>query len=69
MSNKTYDTLKLLSLVAMPMITFVCAVLKIWNVPYTAEITATLAAVDTLLGALVTGLKAAYTKRQEGANE
>lgn len=62
MSNKTYDTLKLIALIAVPVATFISAVLKIWNVPYTTEITATLAAVDTLLGALVAALKAQYKK-------
>lgn len=60
MKNKTYDTLKLISLLAVPFITFISAVLKIWNVPYTAQITATLAALDTLLGAVVTGLSTGY---------
>lgn len=64
MSNKTYDTLKLIALIAVPVATFISAVLKIWNVPYTTEITATLAAVDTLLGALVAALKTQYSKRK-----
>ena len=64
MSNKTYDTLKLIALIAVPVATFISAVLKIWNVPYTTAITATLAAVDTLLGALVAALKAQYSKRE-----
>lgn len=34
----------------------------ILNIPYTAEITATLAAVDALLGSLVTVLKSQYDK-------
>lgn len=65
MSNKTYDTLKLIALIAVPVATFVSSVLKIWNVPYTTEITATLAAVDALLGALVVALKVQYSKREE----
>ena len=62
MSNKIYDTLKLIALIAVPVATFVSAVLKIWNVPHTTEITATLAAVDALLGSLVTVLKSQYDK-------
>ena len=62
MTNKTYDILKLVSLIAVPAATFEAALLKIWNVPYTAEITATLAAVDALLGSLVTVLKSQYDK-------
>lgn len=60
MSNKVYDRLKTIALIAVPVATFASSILKIWNVPYTAEITATLAAVDALLGALVAALKVQY---------
>ena len=62
MSNKTYDTIKAVALIAAPLAVLVSSVLKIWDVPYTAEITATLAAIDTFLGALVAVLKAKYDK-------
>lgn len=63
MSNKTYDTLKMIALIIAPLIVFLSSLLKIWDVPYTAEITATLAALDTLIGALVTALKTMYDKQ------
>ena len=62
MSNKVYDILKTIALIAAPIAVFLSSLLKIWNVPYTAEITATLAAIDTFLGALVAVLKANYDK-------
>lgn len=63
MSNKTYDTLKLAALIAAPLITLVCAILKIWDVPHTTELTATFAAIDAFLGALVQIFKTQYDRR------
>ena len=53
MSNKTYDTLKLIALIAAPVSVFIVAVLSALGVPQTDTVTAILAAVDTLLGSLV----------------
>jgi hypothetical protein len=66
MSNKTYDIIKMISLIGTPAITLVAAVISIWNIPYGAQITATLAAIDTFMGALVVILNANYNKRIEG---
>ena len=65
MSNKAYDTLKTIALVATPVLAFGAAVVSIWNVPYGAEITTTLTAIDTLLGAIVVALKIRYDKKVE----
>lgn len=65
MSNKTYDIIKLISLIGTPAITLIAAVISIWNIPYGAQITATLAAIDTFLGALVVILQMNYNKRIE----
>lgn len=62
-SNKAYDILNIIAKIVAPSITFISAVLSIWNVPYTAEITATLGAFDVFIGALVVVLKANYDKR------
>ena len=62
-SNKAYDILNIIAKIVAPTITFISAVLSIWNVPYTAEITATLGAFDVFIGALVVVLKANYDKR------
>lgn len=53
MKNTTYDHLKLVALLLMPLITFLAALGDIWHIPYTQQITATLAALDTLLGAIL----------------
>lgn len=60
MSNKTYDLLKMIALIAAPLITFIGAVCIIWGVPFAEQITATLAAIDTLLGTILTKLGIEY---------
>lgn len=60
MSDKTYDTIKNVALIVAPVITFIGALVSIWNVPCAAEITATLAAIDTLAGAVVIVAKKIY---------
>ena len=62
MPNKTYDLIKLVALIGAPVIVFLSALCNIWNIPHAAELTATLAAIDTLIGAIVTALKAAYDR-------
>lgn len=66
MSNKTYDIIKMISLIGTPAITLIAAIISIWNIPYGAQITATLAAVDTFMGALVVILNANYNKKIGG---
>ena len=65
MSNKTYDILRLIAELIAPIATFIGAVLVIWNVPYAEQITATLAALDVLMGAIVTVAKNIYDKKKE----
>ena len=62
MSSKTYDTLKFIALAVTPIFTFICAVISIWGIPYAQQITATLAALETLIGALVVIAKKIYDK-------
>ena len=63
MSNKTYDLLKWVALIALPaVVTFVAAVGEIWGLPYTAQIAATIAAVDALLGACLQVSSANYAE-------
>lgn len=66
MSDKTYDTIKNVALIVAPVITFIGALVSIWNVPYAAEITASLAAIDTLAGAVVLVAKKIYEDKQKG---
>lgn len=65
MSNKTYDTLKLIALIAAPVSVFVVAVLSALGVPQTDTVTAILAALDTLLGSLVEIARRQYEKQFE----
>lgn len=62
MSNRTYDTIKIIALVCVPIFAFVGALCSIWSVPHAEQITATLTAVDTLLGALVVIFAREYNK-------
>lgn len=66
MSNRVYDTLKLIALVFAPVSVFIVAVLSALNVPQLDVITAILAAFDTLLGALVQIAKSEYDKKWSG---
>lgn len=65
MSNKTYDTLKLIALIAAPVSVFIVAVLSALGVPQTDTVTAILAALDTLLGSLVEIFRRQYEKQFE----
>lgn len=62
MSNRTYDIIKMVSLIAVPIVAFISALCSIWNVPHSEQITATLTAIDTLLGAIVVILAREYNK-------
>lgn len=68
MSNKTYDIIKNVSLIAAPVLVFVSALVSIWNVPHMTEITATLAALDSLLGGIVIVAKKIYDGKSEGGD-
>lgn len=52
--DKVYNVLKYITIIGLPAIT-TCfmTVGKIWQIPYTSEIGATLVAVDTMIGALI----------------
>ena len=65
MSNKVYDYLKTIALIATPVLAFLASLVSIWNIPYGAELCATFTAIDTLLGAIVVALKISYDKRNE----
>lgn len=52
MSNETYDRLVWVAQIVLPaVVAFVATIGKIWGFPYYVEISATIAAIDTLLGA------------------
>lgn len=63
MSNRTYDTLKTIALI-MPLFIVLCeAVGRIWNIPYTEEITLTLTALNAFIGGLVKVSNEIYKKK------
>ena len=64
-SNKVYDVLNIIAKLVAPTATFISAVLAIWHVPYTEQITATLGAFDVLVGAVVVVLRATYNKKNK----
>lgn len=64
MSNKVYDTLKLIALLIAPLVTFAASLVDIWGIKYGSQIVATLAAIDVLFGAIVAIAKAMYDKKQ-----
>lgn len=54
MSNKVYDILKFIAQIVLPAIaTFYVTIASIWNLPLGDEISRTVMAVDTLLGAIL----------------
>ncbi len=61
---KNYDLLKNIALIVAPLIVFITAVIEIWGIPYGPQITATLAALDVLIGAIVTNSKKMFDKQQ-----
>lgn len=69
MSNKTYDTIKNIALFAVPVLAFLASLCAIWQVPYSEAITATLTAIDTLLGGLVIAAKKIYEDKQKGGED
>lgn len=61
MSNKLYDILKFIAQIVLPAIaTFYVTIASIWNLPLGDEISRTVMAVDTLLGAILMISSAQY---------
>lgn len=65
MSNKTYDALKIIALLVLPVGTFLSQFFDIWGLPYGAQVQATFVALDVLCGALVTIAKSIYDRRAQ----
>lgn len=63
MSNKVYDILKFIAQIVLPAIaTFYVTIAGIWGLPLGDEISRTVMAVDTLLGAILMISTANYKK-------
>lgn len=69
MSNKTYDTLKTIALMFIPISVFVASMINIFDVPNADIITAVLSAIDTLIGSLVTIAKQVYENAKQMERE
>ena len=66
MSNKVYDVLKFVAQIALPAVATLYATLgKIWGWPLVTEITATICAVDTFLGAILGISSMQYAKQEQ----
>ena len=64
MSNKVYDVLKWVALVVFPAIaTLFSAISMIWGIPYGEQITSTIIAIDTALGAILGVSSVKYVKK------
>lgn len=69
-NSKVYDWLKMFAQVILPaIITLYAALGKIWNWDLVAEVTATLAAIDAFLGAILQISSNNYKKLQEAELE
>ena len=54
MSNKMYDIIKWIAQIVLPAIaTFYVTIASLWNLPFPEEISGTVMALDTLLGAML----------------
>lgn len=52
-SNKTYDVLKIVSILIIPVIAFFTSLADIWEFPYQLQILKTLTAIEVFVGALL----------------
>lgn len=67
MSNKMYDVLKWIAMVALPAVgTLYFALAGIWGLPYGEQIVGTITAIDTCLGVLL-GISAAQYNKNSNA--
>ena len=68
MSNKVYDILKAIALTLPLVITFITAIMKIWNIPYAVEIGLSLNALNALIAGVVKIANDNYYKEQVQTN-
>ena len=67
LSNKWYNILKYVALVALPLIaTFLVTIGEIWGLPLVPQIAGTITAIDALLGGLLGVSSHVYNKKLEG---
>lgn len=65
MNNKVYDILKFIAQIVLPALaTFYLTIASIWSLPFGEEISGTIMAIDTLLGACLMLSNAKYNKNK-----
>lgn len=60
MENKTFDILRTIQSIFVPLATFLIALTDIWNVPYATQIAATIAGLNVMFGAIIEALRKQY---------
>lgn len=66
MSNKVYDILKFIAQIVLPALaTFYVTIANLWGLPYPDEISGTVMAIDTFLGAILMISSNQYHKKEE----
>lgn len=69
LSNNMYDFLKDLALIYLPALAvLIMAVFGIWGIPYGEQISATIVAIDTFIGACLKISTNKYNEENGGAN-
>ena len=70
LSNKTYDILKFIAQIVLPALaTLYVTIAGLWGLPYPKEISGTVMAIDTFLGAILMISTSQYNKNNEIENE
>lgn len=70
MKNKTYDILKFIAQIVLPALaTFYVTIAGLWGLPFPKEISGTIMAVDTLLGAILMISSNNYKTMETGSHE
>lgn len=66
MSNKTFDTLRFIQSIILPIAAFISALTEIFGLPWGVEVAAALGALDILFGAVVEAARKSYHARIAG---
>lgn len=62
LKDKTYDILKIVALLVLPIGTFIATFLNIWEIGYAEQVQQTFVALDVLVGVIVTVSNQIYKK-------
>lgn len=64
MNSRVYDILKWVAIIVLPALsTLISVVFQIWNIPFGAEISQTITAIATFLGAILMVSSIQYTRK------